>query len=197
MIVIKRKISCILAMALTIGMLPLTVFASEEELVVPEDIQLLAECETIPEATEKEILVCQHEETAIQNIPVMGEKTHSVTELCICGTVLNESIQDCVDETEDGKCDACEQLLTLEEETDLKSETEQEPEAEPETLFGDVNEDGQITSEDATYILKYVVELVDEIDAVQADVDKDGMISAKDALLILRYCAGLTESLPA
>lgn len=67
------------------------------------------------------------------------------------------------------------------------------------TLLGDVNGDGEITSFDASVILRYEVGLVKdtEIDLKAADVNGDGDVTSFDASLILRYEVGLITSFPA
>lgn len=78
-----------------------------------------------------------------------------------------------------------------------ESQTEPEQEEEPEVLSGDVNADGEITSEDAMRILKFVAGLEEKIEESIADVNTDGIVTAADAACILGYCAGLTDTLSA
>ncbi len=65
-------------------------------------------------------------------------------------------------------------------------------------LYGDVDEDGEITSSDAALILRALVGLSEltEHGATYGDVDGDGEITAADASAILRYTVGLIISLP-
>lgn len=57
---------------------------------------------------------------------------------------------------------------------------------------GDVNKDGRISIQDATYIQKYLAKYADcsDIDATLADVNGDGMITVKDASKIQELIAG-------
>ncbi|MEP1306412.1 MAG: T9SS type A sorting domain-containing protein [Balneola sp.] len=57
---------------------------------------------------------------------------------------------------------------------------------------GDVTDNGSITNEDATFILRHVVELLNLSgeDSVRADVTGNGWISAYDASQVLRYVVG-------
>ena len=66
-------------------------------------------------------------------------------------------------------------------------------------LLGDANEDGEVNSIDAMYILQYDVELIDasEINLVLADVNGDGKVNSIDAMYVLRYDAELIEKFPA
>lgn len=69
-------------------------------------------------------------------------------------------------------------------------------------LFGDINDDGQVTAEDARYALRAAVGLDDAAEGldfsdpanrcyVAANVDGEAGISAADARLILRAAVGL------
>ena len=62
----------------------------------------------------------------------------------------------------------------------------------PYTL-GDVDQDGFVSSSDATYVLRSVVGLISltENQKQAADVDRDGQVSSSDATLILRRVVGL------
>ena len=66
-------------------------------------------------------------------------------------------------------------------------------------LLGDANEDGEVNSIDAMYILQYDVELIgeDEINLELADVNGDGKVNSIDAMYVLRYDAELIEKFPA
>lgn len=63
-------------------------------------------------------------------------------------------------------------------------------------LYGDLNDDKNITSDDSLLILRYCVELEAFDDDMQklADVDNDGIITSADALDVLRYSVGLSSS---
>ncbi len=66
-----------------------------------------------------------------------------------------------------------------------------QPPTEPESLLGDVNNDGVVNITDATLIQMYLVEMV-ELTNKQlelADTDKDSVVSIRDATLIQMYAA--------
>jgi len=65
-------------------------------------------------------------------------------------------------------------------------------------LYGDVNNDGKITAEDASLVLKAVVGLVtlNETQKQAADVTSDGNVTALDAATILQYTVGIITTLP-
>lgn len=74
------------------------------------------------------------------------------------------------------------------------------PTTEPTTppiVLGDVTGDGSVSVDDATYIQKYIAELINmtgkQIQA--ADVDNDGEINVKDATEIQKYVAGMSSVL--
>lgn len=186
---IRRKISSILVAGMVIVMMPLTALASEDS-PIPEqpEYELTAE-QTVEEP------VCNHTVTTESCSAVAGERKHTTTVSCTCGETISQIFTDCLDESGDGKCDTCQQDIVLEEEPE--PETEPEQEEEPEVLFGDVNADREITSEDAMYILKFVAGLEEEIEESLADVNTDGIVTAADAACILGYCAGLTDILSA
>ena len=204
---IRRKITCILVAGMVMVILPLTAFASEDS-PIPEQ----PEYELNTEQTVEE-LVCNHTETTESCSGVAGERKHTTTVICTCGETLSQIFTDCLDESGDGKCDTCQQEIVLEEEPEpepatesttepatepaAEPETEPEQEEEPEVLSGDINADGEITSEDAMCILKFVAGLEEEIEESAADVNADGMVTAADAACILRFCAGLADTLSA
>jgi len=63
-------------------------------------------------------------------------------------------------------------------------------------IYGDVNDDGHIYSDDALSILRASVNLdkYDELHTMLADVDKDGKITSGDSLSVLRCSVGLKDS---
>lgn len=63
--------------------------------------------------------------------------------------------------------------------------------AEPVSLLGDVNGDGEVNNVDAALVLKYDAGIIDEAD--NADVNNDGEVNNVDAALILKYDAGIIE----
>ena len=60
-------------------------------------------------------------------------------------------------------------------------------------IYGDIDNDGKITSADSLLILRQSVNLenFDDIHKELADVDGDGVITSADALEVLRYSVGL------
>jgi hypothetical protein len=53
------------------------------------------------------------------------------------------------------------------------------------TLYGDASEDGTVSAFDVTVILRWVVEIVDDINTELADVSGNAQVSAYDAALVL------------
>ncbi len=64
---------------------------------------------------------------------------------------------------------------------------------EPEKYLGDANGDDDVDIVDATYIQRYLVDIVsrNDIAQYQADFDKDGEVSVLDATCIQRYLSDL------
>lgn len=65
-------------------------------------------------------------------------------------------------------------------------------------MMGDVDDDGEVTPTDASYVLRVAAKL-DAFDALEkeaADVDGDGEITASDGSYILRYAAKLINRFP-
>lgn len=63
-------------------------------------------------------------------------------------------------------------------------------------LYGDVNNDGEINTSDATLIQKYIVELA-HLDAESlrcVDVNQDGSVDVMDATCIQKYIVGLEHN---
>lgn len=58
---------------------------------------------------------------------------------------------------------------------------------------GDLNSDGNVNSTDALIVLRYAVELDNEIDVKVADLNSDDIVNATDALAILRIAVGLDQ----
>ena len=60
-------------------------------------------------------------------------------------------------------------------------------------LMGDVDEDGDVTNDDATLVLDYVVGncSLTSWQLFLADVDRDGDVTVEDAIMILQYLAGI------
>lgn len=81
-------------------------------------------------------------------------------------------------------------------ETPTTTPDETETPAPKEYWYGDVDQSGVTTAEDALSILKHVVKLQvieDEISAALADMNKDGQITAEDALEVLKVVVKLRE----
>lgn len=65
--------------------------------------------------------------------------------------------------------------------------------------YGDVNDDKEVTLEDAQEVLKTALGITGDLSAAQraaADVDADGSITLEDAQLILKYALGIIDSFP-
>lgn len=73
--------------------------------------------------------------------------------------------------------------------TTNESSTQQSTSNNGETLYGDVNNDGEINGKDSLTLRKFNANYPGEIDKVAADVNVDGEVNAKDSLLIRRYIA--------
>ena len=65
-------------------------------------------------------------------------------------------------------------------------------------IYGDINDDGFVTAEDARMALRFAVglEFPTKLMAIAADVDNDDFITAQDARLILRFAVGLDTEFP-
>ena len=71
-----------------------------------------------------------------------------------------------------------------------------QPTTAPERLRGDVDDDGDVTVMDSTYLQKSIVGLPDvpaleTLDLKICDLDGDGAISVKDATIILKIVVNL------
>ncbi len=64
----------------------------------------------------------------------------------------------------------------------------------PATIPGDVDYDGEITSNDALLILRMALNLMECPDLFAADVDGNGEVQGVDALIVLRRAMGLTDN---
>lgn len=62
-------------------------------------------------------------------------------------------------------------------------------------IYGDVNDDGRVTSLDALIMMQYSVKLteLDRTEKILADVTGDGAINSSDALAALMYATGMIE----
>lgn len=65
-------------------------------------------------------------------------------------------------------------------------------------IYGDVNQDGDVTIADVTDIQLYIAEIIelDESKLITADVNRDASVSIFDATIIQQYLASLFDSLP-
>ena len=59
--------------------------------------------------------------------------------------------------------------------------------AEEVSNLGDVNKDGQITLEDAQFILKMALHIDHVSESVMADMDQNGKVDLSDSTLALKY----------
>ena len=66
------------------------------------------------------------------------------------------------------------------------------------TIYGDVDGNGEVQAYDASLVLQNVIELIDfnENQIFTADVDGNGQIQAYDASLILQYIVGIIDEFP-
>lgn len=80
-------------------------------------------------------------------------------------------------------------------ESEADTDTESDTETEEKALFGDVNLDGKIYSDDALMALNHssALELLEGLPLALGDVNKDGVVDSHDALLILRCSAGFRD----
>ena len=69
----------------------------------------------------------------------------------------------------------------------------------PDVTPGDLTGDGAVNVQDAIWLLRSIVGLVELTPAQEAaaDVNSDGIVNVADAILILRYIVGLISSFPA
>ena len=65
-------------------------------------------------------------------------------------------------------------------------------------VYGDINADGRVNTEDALMALKAAVGIIklDADQTVAADVNADGRVNTEDALLILKYAVGIIKVFP-
>ncbi len=66
-------------------------------------------------------------------------------------------------------------------------------------IYGDVSGDGEVAVGDVVIILRYLVDIIDNLADWQqksADVNGDGQIDITDAILILRYIVGIIDTFP-
>ena len=99
------------------------------------------------------------------------EKEHEIVYTCGCGLSLGEVSEE--HELKDGKCAKCGY-------------------EQKEIIYGDVNGDGKITSDDVTLILKYSRGETANIDKKAADVNLDGKADVADALIIMKNIFEMT-----
>ena len=75
--------------------------------------------------------------------------------------------------------------------TDSSVDTDSDSDTDSETVFGDVDGDGEISAVDAFMVLRASISNPDDEELMKiADVDGDGTITSADALYLLRYSAG-------
>lgn len=74
------------------------------------------------------------------------------------------------------------------------------PMLEPSTLYGDVNEDGEVNSTDLTLLKRYILKTLSSgvyFDIKAADVDADGSVNSTDITYLKRYLLRKIDKLPA
>ncbi len=76
---------------------------------------------------------------------------------------------------------------------DPKPKPDPDPKPQPDRIYGDLDNDNEITSADSLLILRQSVGLenFDDVEQKLADVDGDESITSADALEVLRYSVGL------
>ena len=69
---------------------------------------------------------------------------------------------------------------------------------ESESIYGDVNGDGEVEAYDAALVLQYAVAMIefDEWQITNGDVDGNGNVAAYDAALILQFAVGIINEFP-
>ena len=67
---------------------------------------------------------------------------------------------------------------------------------EPQSLLGDVNEDGNVTAMDVSLTAQYAARKTESINKDVADVNGDGNVTAMDVSLIAQYAAKKIDSFP-
>ena len=101
---------------------------------------------------------------------------------------------------EEGKYDFVEKVITVNGEAVTVEDITLTYTAPPvdETVYGDVNGDGDIDSLDALIVLQHIVgnKIEDEKHLAAADAYKDGEIDSNDALSILQFSVGIVKELP-
>ena len=70
-----------------------------------------------------------------------------------------------------------------------------DPGAEPQPVLGDVDLDGKVTIDDATLLMRYLVEMEDLTDEQLklADVNRDGKVNIMDVTDIQRFLAEIIK----
>ena len=84
---------------------------------------------------------------------------------------------------------------TVKEEPTTAPATEPITEPEPQPVLGDVDLDGKVTIDDATLLMRYLVEMEDLTDEQLklADVNRDGKVNIMDVTDIQRFLAEIIK----
>ena len=165
MIVMKRKISCILAAAMLFGMLPVAAFASDEVSETSQPIPELTEYETLPEDPQipEEM---QETESVPETDPAAEPETETDSES------EQEAEQEEVHETEqeneiltgdvdgDGEVTTADAMQILKYVANLIDTVD--------LSQADADKDGMVTAVDAALVLRYCAGLSDALPAQNA-----------------------------
>ena len=68
----------------------------------------------------------------------------------------------------------------------------QYPDGKPPYTSGDVNDDGEVTQRDVTFLRRYLAgwDGYEDINQLAADVNRDGEVTQRDVTILRRYLAG-------
>ena len=159
MIVMKRKISCILAAAMLFGMLPMAAFASDEEPEAMQPIPELTEYEWVPEEiTETETEPVEATDPAEATEP----ETESVQETALEEVSEDEQEKEMItgDVDGDGEVTTADAMQILKYVANLIDTVD--------LSQADADKDGMVTAVDAALVLRYCAGLIDALPAQNA-----------------------------
>ena len=159
MIVVKRKISCILAAAMLFGMLPMAAFASDEEPEAMQPIRELTEYESVPEEiTETETEPVEATDPAESTEP----ETESVQETALEEVSEDEQKNEILtgDVDGDGEVTTADAMQILKYVANLIDTVD--------LSQADTDKDGMVTAVDAALVLRFCVGLIDALPAQNA-----------------------------
>lgn len=145
-------------------------------------------------------LSCMHEDVAPEYTPGQKDRTHILTEICICGAEMNKQKEDCMDLNGDFICDGCEaQLPCLHEDTQMTITAGEQSEIHVITEICTCGEKLDVQEEACSDAdeddICDVCEAQLEKPITAGDVNHDGLIDDADAKYILQYVAKLEEEI--